>query len=145
MAKYFEVQINGKLGETIKVRDNDTPEAWWRDNVTDNSQRTVVLNITAYPKAELVSIRDVTKDTYEFQRARVTRLASEIGKRVEFDETVTSIKFRVTEEGKKFKPTTSSDKLYPDLSPSVLSDKTDSWVKKLILKLAELAQSEYPQ
>jgi hypothetical protein len=145
MPKYFEVEIKGKLAETIKVRDHDTPEAWWRDNVTDNSQQTVVLNTTAYQRADLVRVLDVTKDTYEFQKARVIRLAAEIGKQVEFDDAVTSIKFRATDVGKKFKPSTSSDKLYPDLSPSVLSDKPDSWVKNLIVKLVDLAQSEYPQ
>lgn len=145
MPKYFRVQIRNKQPETIKVRDNDTPEAWWRDMVTDNRERTVLLNTTAYPKTELVSVADVTKNMYEFQKARIVRLAAEIGKQVEFDDSVTFIKFRATDIQKKFKPSTGSDKFFPDLSPSELADKPDPWVKALIVKLVDLAQSEYPQ
>jgi len=72
------------------------------------------------------------KDTYEFQRERVTRLASELGKQVQFDEAVAWIKFRAAEAGVKFTPTPHSG----EIEPSVLADKPDSWVKALILQLA---------
>src|SRR5262245_44748519 len=74
------------------------------------------------------------KDSYEFQRARVIRLAAELGKQVEFDEAATWIKFRATEAGAKFKATPHSG----ELMPSLLADKPDSWIKALILKLASL-------
>ncbi len=48
---------------------------------------------------------ETEKDTYEFQRARVIRLGSELGKQVEFDETLTAIKFKATDAGKQFKRT----------------------------------------
>jgi hypothetical protein len=72
------------------------------------------------------------KDTYEFQRARVIRLAAEIGKKVEFDESVTWIKFRAGDAGVKLRATPHSG----EIEPSVLADKSDSWVKALILQLA---------
>jgi len=72
------------------------------------------------------------KDSYEFQRARVIRLAAELGKQVEFDEGATWIKFRATGAGEKFKPTPHSG----EIEPSILADKPDSWLKELILQLA---------
>ncbi len=72
------------------------------------------------------------KDTYEFQRARVVRLASELGKQVEFDEAVAWIKFRAADQGTKFRATPHSG----EIEPSVLADKPDSWVKALISQLA---------
>lgn len=72
------------------------------------------------------------KDSYEFQRNRVIRLAAELGMKVEFDEAVTEIKFRATPEGTKFRPTRHSG----ELEPSELADKSDSWVKALIQQLA---------
>ncbi len=78
------------------------------------------------------------KDTYVFQRARIERLAGELGKHVEFDSNVTHnladmsvIKFRVADIGKPFTPTRTSG----ELRLSELADKPDSWVKNLILKL----------
>ena len=73
------------------------------------------------------------KDTYLFQKARIERLAVELGKRVEFDDNLSHnladmsvIKFRVAGVGK-----TSGD-----LWLSVLADRPDSWLRDLILKLA---------
>lgn len=78
------------------------------------------------------------KDTYVFQKARVERLAAELGKHVEFDSNVTPdladmsvIKFRVADLGKPFTATPTSG----ELRLSVLADKPDSWLKNLILKL----------
>jgi hypothetical protein len=82
------------------------------------------------------------KDSYEFQKARVLGLADEIGKQVEFDETTTSIKFRVTEKGGKFRAKPNSGDFLPDLSPSELSDKSDAWLKAFILKLANHEELE---
>lgn len=72
------------------------------------------------------------KDSYEFQRNRVIRLAVELGIKVEFDETVTAIKLRATPEGTKFWASRHSG----ELMPSQLADKPDSWLKALIQELA---------
>ena len=72
------------------------------------------------------------KDSYEFQRNRVIRLAAAMGMKVEFDDGVTDIKFRATPEGTKFRPTPHSG----ELEPSELADKPDSWVNALIQQLA---------
>ena len=71
-------------------------------------------------------------DTYDFQKARVMRLAVELGKEVEFDNTVCAIKFRATDAGTPFKATRHSG----ELDVSTLADKPDSWVKVLISQLA---------
>jgi hypothetical protein len=72
------------------------------------------------------------KDTYDFQKARVMRLATELGKEVEFDNTVCAIKFRATDAGTPFKVTRHSG----ELEVSTLADKPDSWIMALILQLA---------
>lgn len=72
------------------------------------------------------------KDSYEFQRNRVIRLAAEMGMKIEFDEAVTDIKFRATPEETKFWASRHSG----ELMPSPLSDKPDSWLKTLIQELA---------
>ncbi|HEY2392240.1 MAG TPA: zinc ribbon domain-containing protein [Candidatus Angelobacter sp.] len=82
--------------------------------------------------SELKRLGQPEKDSYEFQRNRVVRLAAELGMKVEFDKSTTEIKFRATPEGTKFRPTTHSG----ELEPSELADKPDSWVKALIQKLA---------
>jgi hypothetical protein len=79
------------------------------------------------------------KDTYTFQKARIERLAAELGKHVEFDSYVTAnlsnmsvIKFRVADVDRPFTATPTSG----DLRLSELADKPNSWLKNLILKLA---------
>jgi hypothetical protein len=55
--KKLEVKISGKNGElieTIPVRNTDNPESWLRDQ-----PRHVVLNVTAYEKTDIVSVREV--------------------------------------------------------------------------------------
>jgi hypothetical protein len=72
------------------------------------------------------------KDTYDFQKARLMRFAAELGKEVEFDNTVCAIKFRVVDAGTPFAATPHSGQL----EISTLADKPDSWVKALISQLA---------
>ncbi len=59
MTKHFEVEINNKPSEIIPVRDADTPEAWLRDNVSNNPHKTVALNSTAYLKTDIRDVREV--------------------------------------------------------------------------------------
>jgi hypothetical protein len=81
-------------------------------------------------------VQEEEKDTYEFQKARVCRLAEELGKQVKFDDTVTCIKFRVTGKGEKFGANVHSGDFLPDLSPNELADKPDSWLRSFIIQLA---------
>jgi hypothetical protein len=53
------------------------------------------------------------KDTYEFQKARVVRIADELGKQVDFDDTVSWMKFRATDKGKKGRATPHSGDFLP--------------------------------
>lgn len=79
------------------------------------------------------------KETYVFQKARIERLAAELGKHVEFDSNVTRdlaemsvIKFRAANIGTPFTPTPTSG----DRRLGILSDMSDPSVKELIRKLS---------
>jgi hypothetical protein len=50
--KYFECLLRRDRSEIIVVGDADTPEAWWRDNVTNNRKGNVTLNGAVYPIRE---------------------------------------------------------------------------------------------
>jgi hypothetical protein len=65
-----------------------------------------------------------SKDTYEFQKARIIQVVEELapGKAVEFDNDSTFIRFRVRD---------------PFLNiPSELADKPDDWMRAFIKNLA---------
>jgi hypothetical protein len=78
---------------------------------------------------------ELEKDTYEFQEARIERLAAELGKKVEFDRVTVrmrTIKFRAADADKPFTASPTSG----DLELSLLAGQSDSWLKGLILRLA---------
>ena len=74
------------------------------------------------------------KDTYEFQRARVIRIISEVapGKRVEFDEATALIKFRVRDNFLGVNLTEPSGEWFPE----ELADKSDDWLRNFIKQLS---------
>jgi len=74
------------------------------------------------------------KDTYQFQRARVERIANELapGKSVEFDEASTFIKFRIRDTFTGVNLTEPSGEWFPD----ELADKSDAWVREFIKRLS---------
>lgn len=74
------------------------------------------------------------KDTYQFQRARIIRIADELapGKTVEFDEASTFIKFRIRDNFLGVNLTELSGEWFPD----VLGDKSDEWLRKFIKHLS---------
>ena len=75
------------------------------------------------------------KDTYGFQRARVTRICNELapGKEVEFDESSSPfIKFRIRDEQLGVNLTEPSG----EWSPGVLGDKSDSWLRQFLKHLS---------
>jgi hypothetical protein len=74
------------------------------------------------------------KDTYQFQRNRVERIAGELapGKAVEFDETSTLIKFRIRDNSLGINLTEASGEWFPD----ELADKSDDWLRDFIKHLS---------
>ena len=74
------------------------------------------------------------KDTYEFQRERVIRIAGELapGKSVEFDEASTLIKFRIRDNFIGVNLTEVSGEWFPD----ELADKSDDWLRDFIKRLS---------
>lgn len=73
------------------------------------------------------------KDSYRFQRTRVVQICNELapGKSVEFDETVTWIKFKITDPFTKARLTGDTG----EWEPSVLADKSDDWLRAFIKQL----------
>ncbi len=84
---------------------------------------------------DLREVEAAIKDDYHFQRARVQRIANELapGKLVEFDETITWIKFRVTDPMTATVLTDASG----EWEPSVLADKSDEWLRDYIKHLSK--------
>ena len=76
----------------------------------------------------------LARDTYNFQRERITRICDELapGKKVEFDETTSFIKFRIRDEDLGINLTEPSG----EWQPSVLGDKSDDWVRQFIKQLS---------
>jgi hypothetical protein len=74
------------------------------------------------------------RDTYRFQRARITRICNELapGKKVEFDETTSFIKFRIRDEALLINLTEPSG----EWQPSVLGDKADDELRQFIKGLS---------
>jgi hypothetical protein len=74
------------------------------------------------------------KDSYGFQKARITRICNELapGKLVEFDETISLIKFRVRDDVLRVDLTEPSG----EWLPSVLADKSDAWLRNFIKMLS---------
>jgi len=74
------------------------------------------------------------KDTYVFQRARLTRICNELapGKLVEFYEGSSWIKFRVRDDVLGVNLTEPSG----DWTPSQLADKSDDWLRAFVKKLS---------
>jgi hypothetical protein len=74
------------------------------------------------------------KDTYVFQKARVTRICNELapGKLVEFDEGNSWIKFRVRDDVLGVNLTEPSG----EWIPSQLADKSDDWLRTFVKKLS---------
>jgi hypothetical protein len=74
------------------------------------------------------------RDQYSVQRARVGRIVNELapGKRVEFDEESTFIRFRVRDEGLRVNLTEVSGEWFAD----ELAEKPDSWLRNFILRLS---------
>ncbi len=75
------------------------------------------------------------RDTYEFQRARVTRICNELapGRKVEFDESSPPlIKFRIRDEVLGINLTEPSGEWFP----GVLGDKSDSWLRQFVNHLS---------
>ncbi len=77
---------------------------------------------------------DVERDTYQFQRARVERIATELspGKSVEFDESSTLIKFRIRDKVLGINLTERSGEWFPN----ELADKSDEWLRGFIKHLS---------
>lgn len=74
------------------------------------------------------------KDTYGYQRERVTRICNELapGKLVEFDDAITLIKFRVRDPLLKIDLTGPSG----EWVPSVLADHSDDWLRDFVKHLS---------
>jgi len=74
------------------------------------------------------------KDTYESQKVRIVRIVQELapGKKVEFDEANTWIRFRVVDETACISLTEVSG----EWEPSELADKSDDWLKTFIKQLS---------
>ncbi len=74
------------------------------------------------------------KDTYQFQRARIVRIAGELapGKTVEFDEASTFIRFRIRDNVIGVNLTEVSAEHFPD----ELADKSDHWLRSYIKHLS---------
>ena len=75
------------------------------------------------------------RDTYDFQRARVTRICNELapGKDVEFDDNSSPfIKFRIRDEFLGVNLTDPSGEWFP----GVLGDHSDKWVRQFIKSLS---------
>jgi hypothetical protein len=74
------------------------------------------------------------KDSYAFQQKRLARITEEIapGKKVEFDDSITLIKFRVSDPVSGTVLTGASGQWLP----SELADKSDDWIKTFIRQLS---------
>jgi hypothetical protein len=74
------------------------------------------------------------KDTYNFQRKRVTRICNELapGKKVEFDDANSLIKFRIRDERLGINLTEASG----EWVPSVLSERSDGWLREFVKNLS---------
>ena len=74
------------------------------------------------------------KDTFAFQRERVMRICTELapGKKVEFDEANSLIKFRIRDERLGVNLTEASG----EWVPSVLADRSDGWLREFVKKLS---------
>ena len=74
------------------------------------------------------------KDAYQFQRARIERIAGELApeKTVEFDEASTFIKFRIRDNFLGVNLTEPSGEWFPD----ELADKSDAWLRNFIKHLS---------
>jgi hypothetical protein len=74
-----------------------------------------------------------SKDTYEFQKARIARIAEELapGKTVEFDTASTFLKFRIFDPALGITLTRASGEWFP----SELADKSDDWLRAFIKNL----------
>jgi hypothetical protein len=97
----------------------------------------------AYTRAKVIDMaffmEGLNRETYAGQKDRIERIATGMGKYVEFDSNVTSdladmsvINFRVANAGNPFLATLCSG----DLRISELAGKSDSWLRRLILSLA---------
>jgi hypothetical protein len=76
----------------------------------------------------------MAKDSYDYQRARIERIAGELVRDgvVKFDEDSTFIKFRVAHKALGTNLTESSGEWFP----IELVDKSDDWVRQLIITLS---------
>jgi hypothetical protein len=74
------------------------------------------------------------EDTYDFQKARMTRICSELapGKRVDFDKTTSWIKFKVRDDVLRISLTEPSG----EWAPSELADKSDDWLRVFVRHLS---------
>jgi hypothetical protein len=74
------------------------------------------------------------KDGYWFQRERITRICNELapGKLVEFDETISLIKFRIRDNILGVDLTERSG----EWVPSVLADHSDDWLRAFVMQLS---------
>jgi hypothetical protein len=76
----------------------------------------------------------IEKDSYAFQRKRIERIVNELapGKRVEFDETSTFVKFRVRDDVAGVNLTEPSGEWFAD----ELADKSDAWLRDFVIRLS---------
>jgi hypothetical protein len=76
----------------------------------------------------------IEKESYSFQRKRIERIANELapGKRVEFDEASTFIKFRIRDEVTGVNLTEPSGEWFAD----ELADKSDTWLRDFVIRLS---------
>jgi hypothetical protein len=64
--KRFEISIKKNRSEIILAPDTDTPDAWWRDNVTQNRNSRVTLNGASYSSRHLISVKEVRSSNVMF-------------------------------------------------------------------------------
>ena len=102
-----------------------------------------------YTRAKVIDMalfmEGLNRETYAAQKERIGRIAAGLSKQVEFESNMTGdlanmsvINFRAADPGKPFVATLSSG----DLRVSELAHKSDSWLRRLILKLAPERCSE---
>jgi len=79
-------------------------------------------------------MHSTVQDMYSSQRVRIERIVGELapGKRVEFDESSTLIKFRVRDDATRLNLTEASGDWFPD----ELAEKSDAWLRDFVLQLS---------
>jgi hypothetical protein len=72
--KHFEISIKKDRSEIILARDTDTPDAWWRENVSQNRNGRVTLNGASYSSRHLISVKEVRSSMVTFPDSLISEV-----------------------------------------------------------------------